>query len=147
METDEMRDGKSDRASGIKAQSGDRWEERSGDRQEGTIGRSKDRMVIEMAIGSDQMVIGSNGEIGVVCHSVGLRAACSDEGFTRKMGLHAACSDEGFMEWVIMQPARMRASWKMRPQNIRFWAVFIAVIGGKSSSSTPLNSVMNSVIQ
>jgi hypothetical protein len=50
METDEMGDGKSDRAAGVKAQSGDRWEERSGDRQEGTIGRSKDRMVIEMAI-------------------------------------------------------------------------------------------------
>jgi hypothetical protein len=57
-------------------------------------------------------------ENGVVCHS---------------MGHHAAGSDEGIME--------------MGPQNIRFWAVFIAVIGGKSSSSTPLNSVMNSVIR
>jgi hypothetical protein len=94
METDEMRDGKSDRAAGTKAQSGD-------------------RMVIEMAIG---------WENGVVCHSVGLRAACSDEGVTRKMGLRAACSDEGFTrkmengvgwfatQWVFVQPARMRAS-------------------------------------
>jgi hypothetical protein len=101
METDEMRDGKSDRASGIKAQSGDRGNGKgqSGDRQEGTIGRSKwGSSDVDQVIG-DRIEEGSsdrNGENGVVCHSVGLRAACSDEGFTRKMGLHAACSDEGF---------------------------------------------------
>jgi hypothetical protein len=56
---------------------------------------------------------------GVVCHSVGLHAACSDEGFM----------ENGASKYSISQ----------------FWAGVIAVIGGNSSSSTPLNSVMNSV--
>jgi hypothetical protein len=110
METDEMRDGKIDRAAGIKAQSGDRREERSGDRQEGTIGRSKDRMVIEMAIGWGY---------GVVCHSVGLRSdgdrvngSNGDRiGIDRRIEMVKL---EWFAtQWVFMQPARMRASWKM----------------------------------
>jgi hypothetical protein len=55
---------------------------------------------------------------GVVCHS---------------MGHHAACSDEGVMVWGL----------KIFNQ---FWAGVIAVIGGNSSSSTPLNLVRNSAV-
>jgi hypothetical protein len=53
-------------------------------------------------------------------------------------------------QWVIMQPASSSdegvMAWGLKIFD-QFWAVFIAVIGGNSSSSTPLNSVMNSVIR
>jgi hypothetical protein len=47
-------------------------------------------------------------------------------------------------QWVIMQPASSSDEgvmvWGLKIFN-QFWDGFIAVIGGNSSSSTPVNSV------
>jgi hypothetical protein len=98
---------------------------------ERTIGRSagKRNRAIEMV------------KNGVVCHSMGHHAACSDEGVMGKMEWFAT-------QWVIMQPARMRASWDWASKYSisQFWAGVIAVIGGNSSSSTPMNLVRNSAV-